>query len=100
MVHLETICLAAANKADDKVSHFLRELVLLMKDCVKKHIGRARASDKKRRPTVVEILLAMENKLHDIVSDQSVLGDDSRDVGRVIPSRDLLLLPGSKLRAM
>lgn len=42
---------------------------------------------------VPEILSSVKNNLHDIVFDQSVLDDSTFDVSRIIPSRDMLLLP-------
>lgn len=43
-IRMEPGCVAAANKAEHEVNHFLRGLVLCMKDFVGKHIGHGQAS--------------------------------------------------------
>lgn len=84
---------ATANKAKSELRHFLRSLVLSIKNCVEKHIANALASENKRSSTVVEILCTMDSELHDIVSSQYVLGDGLLDTGSFKSSRDVLLLP-------
>lgn len=84
---------AAANKAEEEVSHFLCCLVFSMKDCVGKPIAHAWSSASKRSLMVVEILRSIQGELQDIVSGQSVLGDYLVNVGRAAPSYDVLSPP-------
>lgn len=81
-----------ASKAEDEVSHFLSSLVLLMQDCVVKHIAHAGVSINDRSPIVVEILCRIEGKPQDIVSSETVLGHGSLDARRFPPACDVLLL--------
>lgn len=84
---------AAARKAKDEVSHLLRGVVRLMTSCVRKHIAHTRASVNVRSSMDLKILRSVEGEVQHIVCSQSVLGDGSLEVSRVLPSRDLLLLP-------
>lgn len=83
----------AASKGEHKVSHFLRGLLLSVKDCVGKQSAHARAFVNEISQTVVEILRSVEDERHEMVFSQPVLGHASLGVGRVSPSRDVRMLP-------
>lgn len=65
--------MAASNKTENEVSHFLRRLVLSMNDGVGKHNAQAQVSGVKRSMMDLLISRTVDRKLQDIVSDQSVL---------------------------
>lgn len=92
-VRLQAGCVAAANKAEDHVSHFLHGTVFSMKECVHKHIAHARTSVSERSAIVVEIFSCLLKKIHDIVSGQSVQDNSLFEVSSFIPFRDVVLLP-------
>lgn len=84
--------MAPASKVEDGVRYFLRGL-FFMKDHVKKHITHARASQISCRSMILRILSCLENEHYDISSGKTSFDDSSFDVGCVILSRYVLLLP-------
>lgn len=73
-VWLEAARTAATSEAEDEASRFLRGL-------------------RERSPTGVKVPRGVENRYHNIVSGQPVLGDALLDVGFFTTFREVLLLP-------
>lgn len=85
--------MAPLNQAKDEASPLPRGLFLSVKDFVGQHIPPAWGFASQSSLTVSEIHRNMKDKLENVVAGHFVPDDSLLDVGRAVPSCDVLMLP-------